>query len=176
MSQQFLGSILMVGFNFAPYGWALCDGQILPISQNAALFSLLGTQFGGNGTSTFALPNLQGRVPIGQGTGPGLGAFDIGELSGSETIEILSSQLPSHTHTAGCNSSAAPSTNKTSPSGAVPGPIRSGEYGIYQAASNGAMAATTIGPVGSSNPVSVIQPTACVNFIIAMTGVFPERS
>src|ERR1700723_3711762 len=98
MSDPYVGEIRMVGFNFAPQGWAFCNGQLLPISQNAALFALIGTFYGGNGSTTFALPNLQGRVPMGMGTGTGLTTKTIGEFSGAENVQLLISNLPPHTH------------------------------------------------------------------------------
>src|ERR1700761_7227602 len=99
MSQPFLGEIEIFGFNFAPQGWAQCNGQLLSVKQNNALFSLLGTQFGGDGQSTFGLPNLQGQIPVGQGQGPGLSRYTMGETSGTETVTLLLSEMPSHTHT-----------------------------------------------------------------------------
>src|SRR5262249_14339105 len=106
MSDQWVGEIRMFGGNFAPAGWALCNGQLLPISQNTALFSLLGTQFGGDGKSTFALPNLQGRNPIDQGGGPGLSVRSMGELGGAEAVTLLQSELPAHAHAPSAGTSA----------------------------------------------------------------------
>src|SRR5246500_2564083 len=101
MSDQFLGEIRQFGFNFAPKGWAMCNGQLLPLSQNTALFSLLGTTYGGDGKSTFALPNLQGDVPMHPGQGPGLSLHDLGETGGTETVTLLQSEMPAHTHAVG---------------------------------------------------------------------------
>src|ERR1700724_519067 len=115
MSQPFLGEIRAFPFNFAPKGWAFCAGQIMSISQNTALFSLLGTTYGGNGTSNFALPNLQGLTPMGPGQGPGLSSYVLGESSGSETLTLLTSEMPSHSHPVGCNSGAG---TRSSPAGA----------------------------------------------------------
>src|ERR1700720_1939645 len=104
MAEPFLGEIRMVGFNFAPSGWAFCNGQILPISQNTALFSLLGTYYGGNGTSNFALPDLRGRTPINQGQGPGLSGYAIGQVSGVESVTLIGSEIPAHNHALHCDS------------------------------------------------------------------------
>ena len=116
MSEPFLGEIRIFGFNFAPQGWALCNGQLLPIAQNTALFSLLGTTYGGNGQTTFALPNLQSRVPLHQGQGPGLSQYYIGQSAGSETVTLTSNEMPIHNHQVG----AASAPTSKSPSGAVP--------------------------------------------------------
>src|SRR5215211_4319727 len=103
MSEPFIGQIMLVPYNFAPRGWAFCAGQILPIAQNTALFSLLGTTFGGNGQTTFALPDLRGRAPIGQGQGPGLSNISLGEAAGTETVTLLSTNMPAHSHTVTCD-------------------------------------------------------------------------
>src|ERR1035438_4144767 len=103
MSDQFVAEIRIFGFNFAPKGWAFCNGQLMPISQNTALFSLLGTTYGGDGRSTFGLPNLQGSVPLGSGQGPGLSLYDLGESGGSATVTVLSSEMPQHTHNVQCS-------------------------------------------------------------------------
>ncbi len=166
--EPFLGQILMVGFNFAPIGWALCNGQLLPISQNTALFSLLGTTYGGDGRTTFALPNLQGRVPIHQGESSGTSNRVIGTSAGVEDVTLLVNNLPAHTHTANCNTTL----------GAVINPAKSfwAEAPAYAATSNAQMAPTAIGTTGGNQPVSVVQPFLCVNFIIALQGIFPSRS
>ena len=111
MSDQFVAEIRIFPFNFAPYGWAFCDGQILPISQNTALFSLLGTNYGGNGTSNYALPNLQGQVPMHPGQGPGLSPHVLGETGGSETVTLLEPELPSHNHNVQVKNTAPPASN-----------------------------------------------------------------
>ena len=175
--EQFLGQILMVGFTFAPAGWALCNGQLLSISQNAALFSLLGTSYGGDGRNTFALPNLQGRVPIHQGQSPGTSTYVIGQSGGIENESLLVANLPAHTHSANANGGA----------GANPSPIGNvwaeanggGKTPVvnpsYAPASTGQMASTAIGLTGSNQPFPVIQPYLTVNFIIALVGIFPSR-
>lgn len=171
MSEPFLGEIRTFGFNFAPLGWAFCAGQLLPISQNTALFSLLGTFYGGDGIQTFALPDLRGRVGINQGQGPGLSPYDLGEVSGSETVTLTSAQMPGHTHAAVANGSPATSSH---PDGAVPARTGSSQYA---AAPDGtAMNAGMIGPAGGSQPFSNIQPFLCLNFCIALQGIFPSRN
>ena len=119
MSEPFVGQVIAVGFNFAPVGWALCQGQLLPINQNTALFSLVGTYYGGNGTSNFALPDLRGRVPIHQGSGPGLSPVQIGEVSGDETVTLLQNEMPPHNHPMPALAHAATAT--------VPAPVATGE-------------------------------------------------
>ena len=172
MSEPFLGEIRMFGFTFAPTGWALANGQILSISQNTALFSLLGTTYGGDGTTTFALPNLQGRVPIHQGSGAGLTPRIVGQELGSESEVLLASQMPTHTHTV--QASSAPATT-TRPHSAVP--ARTGAT-AYAAASDGtAMNAAMISSAGGTGvPVPILQPFLVVNFCIALAGVFPSRN
>jgi microcystin-dependent protein len=173
MSEPFLGEIRMFGGNFAPRGWALCNGQILPIAQNTALFSLLGTTYGGNGQTTFALPNLQGRVPIHFGQGPGLSPYTLGQSSGSENVTLLTSQLPAHNHTINATQSAT--TND--PSGAVPANEAASRTMIYGGAPDGTvMNPSMCGTTGGNQPVPILQPYLCVNFIIALEGIYPSRS
>jgi microcystin-dependent protein len=174
----FLGQILMVAFNFAPTGWALCNGQLLPIAQNTALFALLGTTFGGNGTTTFALPNLQGRIPIHQGNSAGTSNYTMGESAGAEKVALVINNLPSHNHTANCSTALGPIADpvksfwsQANTGGATPVATPS-----YAATANSEMAPAAIGNTGSNLPVSVMQPFLCVNFIIALEGVFPSRS
>ncbi len=184
MSEPFIGEVRAVGFNFAPRGWALCAGQQLPIAQNTALFSLLGTTFGGNGVTTFALPDYQGRSPVGMGNGTGLSPIVQGEVSGSENVTLLTAQMPSHTHAAsGVQSASDASATLTSPSGAVAA-ITTTEDGrtqlnSYDTAANGraAMApiAVTVQPAGGSQPVPIRNPFLGTNFIIALEGIFPSR-
>jgi microcystin-dependent protein len=179
MSQPFVGEIRMAGFNFAPVGWATCSGQLLAISQNPVLFDLIGTTYGGDGEVTFALPDLQGRIPINQGQGPGLSPYSIGQLAGSETVALAPAQLPQHSHSLQANADAASSANPTGnylarasipsqPSAGVP---------VYAAAAPGtAMNAGTIAASGASQPHDNMMPFQCVNFIISLFGVFPSQN
>jgi len=171
VSDQYLGEIRMFGFNFAPQGWAFCNGQILPISQNTALFSLLGTTYGGNGTSTFGLPNLQGRVAIHQGQGLGLSPYDLGQVGGTETVTLTQNQMPQHNHSV--NASSAPGTGGR-PGGAV---LARAPDDVYAASSDGTtMLANMVGTAGGSQPHSNIQPYVVVTFCIALQGIFPSRN
>ena len=172
MAEPFLGEIRIVGFGFAPQGWALCNGQVLSIQQNTALFSLLGTQYGGDGVQTFALPNLQSRVPVHQGQGPGLSQYTIGEATGSESITLTQGQIPAHQHSvAPVSSDQQQDTNR--PGGAFPT-----TGGIYSSTQGGGapMAPAVSSSTGSSQPHSNVQPLLVVNFVIALEGIFPSRS
>jgi microcystin-dependent protein len=178
MSDPILGEIRMFAGNFPPRGWAFCNGQILPISQNTALFSLLGVQYGGNGTTTFALPNLQGRAPLGQGQGPGLTNRDIGELGGEESLQLLTTQMPAHSHAIQfpCNSDYTKASQSTPVNGAYVGADPNGAgLALYSATANASMGATVSGPAGSSLPHQNMQPYLALSFIIATQGVFPQR-
>ena len=159
--------------NFAPNGWAFCSGQILSIAQNTALFSLLGTTFGGNGQTTFALPDLRGRVPLHPGQGPGLSDYVLGQAAGSETTTLLVNNLPAHTHqlraTSDAGSASAPADVYLANTGAL-----DKEYA--PAGALVAMNAGTIGPAGGSMPFDNLQPYLAINFIIAMQGIFPSRN
>lgn len=168
----FVAEIRLFPFNFAPKGWAMCDGQLLPISQNTALFSLLGTTYGGNGTSNFALPNLQGAVALHPGQGPGLSDYDLGQAGGSETITLLTSEIPSHSHQAKCSSTTG---NDYGPAGDFWAPDVTGnpQYGTTAATT---MAADAVGAGGSSLPHNNMQPYLVLNYCIALQGVFPPRS
>jgi microcystin-dependent protein len=172
MSEPFLGQIQITGFNFAPFGWALCNGQLLPISQNTALFSLLGTQFGGDGRSNFALPNLQGITPIGMGNGTGLTPIEIGETGGEAGVTLLATQMPAHSHAANCNSGMG---DQYAPPGNY-WATDAGGNNEYGSTSNSVMAPGTIGAAGGSQPHSNLQPYLVLNFIIALQGIFPSRS
>ena len=174
MSDPFVGEIRMFGGNFAPTGWAECNGQLLPISQNTALFSLLGTFYGGDGKSTFALPDLEGSVPVGQGQGAGLSDYFIGQAGGEPTVTLLTSEMPIHTHTMRGNFNTA-DVNDPSPARSL---ARAGTGFLYQsdAANNLVnMSFNTLGVAGSSFPHNNMQPFLTVMFIIAMQGVFPPR-
>ena len=169
MSEPFLGQIIIVGFNFAPRGWAQCNGQILPIAQNTALFSLLGTTYGGNGQTTFALPDLRSRVPIHVGQGPGLSSYDLGQAAGTETVTLNINEIPAHNHLLGANAEEGAASN---PSGQVPA-----KGGIYGAAPDGTlMNPTVITNTGGSQPHANIQPYLTLNFCIALEGIFPSRN
>lgn len=174
MSDQFVGEIRVFPFNFAPLGWAMCNGQLLPISQNTALFSLLGTNFGGNGTSNFALPNLQGSFPVHWGQGPGLPLIDLGQVGGSTTETLLVTQIPSHSHTV----QAATTGNASSPSNAVFGGGARGKPPAYGPTSGTEvnMSGLAVAKTGGSQPHSNMPPYVTFNFCIALQGIFPARS
>ena len=173
MSDPFLGTIRLVGFNFAPVGWALCQGQALPIAQYTALFSLLGTYFGGDGVNTFNLPDLRGRVAVGQGQGPGLSNYSQGQTGGAETVSLAASQAPAHTHTlmAASNVTAAPNPGPGLMLGTTASAVR-----LYGANAPTALAAGSIGTFGSSTGHENRQPFLGLNHIIALAGIFPSRS
>lgn len=167
MAEPFLGTILLFGGTFAPAGWALCEGQLLPISQNTALFSILGTTYGGNGTTNFALPDLRGRVPLGFGSAPGLSSYVEGQTGGVESITLTSSQIPGHQHLQPA-SNGDEGTNR--PNNAVPA-----RGGVYASASDGSALAPT-SSVGGGQPHENRQPFLVMNYIIALEGIFPSRN
>lgn len=181
MSDQFVAEIRIFPFNFPPTGWAFCNGQLMPISQNTALFSLLGTTYGGDGKSTFALPDLQGNVPMQPGQGQGLSLRDLGEMSGAESITLLTSEIPIHTHTMQVSSQDA---TTASPTGAYPA------KGLWDAGTGGGLAGTFVptnagsqqlmnpqqlSPAGGGLPHNNMQPYLTLNFCIALQGIFPQR-
>ena len=169
MADPFVAEIRIFTGNFAPTGWAFCDGQLLPISQNTALFSLLGTMYGGNGTTNFALPDLRGRHPMGVGQGPGLSDRAQGEVVGSETVTLLTSEIPAHTHPVVASSAGATSE---SPAGASFAEGDADNYASGAASVDMASTAAT----GGSSPHNNLQPYLACNFIIALQGVFPPRT
>lgn len=163
----------MFGFNFPPRGWALCNGQQLSIAQNTALFSLLGTTYGGDGQTMFALPNLQGRVPIHFGQGAGLANYNIGQAAGQETVTLLVTQMPAHTHVPNCQTTPA---NQQNPLGGVWATEAAGATALYSnSAPNATMSPTALTNTGGSQPHSILQPYLVVNFCIALVGIFPPR-
>ncbi|WMX13636.1 MULTISPECIES: phage tail protein [unclassified Aureispira] len=168
----FIGEIIMFGGNFAPRGWAFCDGQLLPIAQNSALFSILGTTYGGDGRTTFALPDLRGRVAIHPGNGPGLSDYRLGQKGGTETVTLTTNQIPSHNHMINVNNSAGTTNDPTNHFLANTGAFDS-EYGTT---ANTIMNSNALGHTGGGQSHTNIQPYCCVNFIIALQGVFPSRS
>ncbi|MBZ2197325.1 phage tail protein [Occultella gossypii] len=167
--EPFLGTIQLFAFPFVPRGWAACDGRLLAISQNAALFSLLGTQYGGDGQTTFAVPDLQGRVPIGQGQGPGLSPRTMGERSGQESVMLVTSQIPSHSHA--INAAGAATTK--SPVGNLPAVATGGS--AYGATAVGSMGPGMVQPAGQNQPHENMQPYLVANWCIATEGIFPSR-
>lgn len=171
----FIGEIVMFGGNFNPRGWAKCDGQLLPIDQNSALFSILGTLYGGDGRTTFGLPDLRGRVPIHTGTGPGLSPRALGRKGGGETATISENQLPAHDHALqGSTDQATEADPSASGGNKVPAQA---ELNIYtESAPDVAMAANAIGAAGGGQPHTNVMPFQVVCFIIALVGVFPSRN
>ena len=203
MDLPFLGMIAAFGFPFAPRGWALCAGQIISLAQNSALFALLGTYYGGNGQSTFALPDLQGRVPVGQGNGPGLTPKTMGERAGTETFTLTINELPAHNHVATSNITPAPqgaivAGNATSPENnylalspkigsgpnatilktyATPAAASAVAGDIKPIAGNVATAGTAaVGVTGNNLPIRIVQPYLTINYSIATQGIFPSRN
>jgi microcystin-dependent protein len=171
--ETILGEIRMFAGNFAPTGWAFCQGQLLPIAQNTALFSLLGTTYGGNGTTTFALPDLRGRVPVGFGQGPGLSNRVIGEQFGTETVTLTTSQMPAHSHTVNAVTSEG---NQNLPTNSLPANTKALDKEYSDANANTTMKATMVNPTGGNQPFGVTQPSLGVNFIIALQGIYPSRN
>lgn len=181
MSEPFIGEIRMVGFNFAPTGWLPCQGQLVSISQNQALFALLGTTFGGNGVTNFALPDLRGRSPVGMGDGPGLTPVVQGEMAGQENVNVLVTNMPAHTHptTVQVAGTATEPANTPSATNAVLGASGGGQgsAAIWSTALTNPvpMSGVQAGPAGGSQPLPVRNPYLGTNFIIATQGVFPSR-
>jgi microcystin-dependent protein len=174
MAEPYVGEIRMFAGNFAPAGWALCNGQTLSISENAALFSILGINFGGNGTTTFNLPNFQATFPIHSGSGPIFSGGYVGLTGGSATIALNTNNLPTHSHQLNCVASGG---NQPSPTGALPAIESTGTSSNYStAAATGQMNSGAIGPTGGGEAFSTVPPYLCVTFIIALEGVFPSRN
>ncbi len=172
MADPFVAEIRIFPFNFAPKGWAWCDGQLLPLSQNTALFSLLGTTYGGNGQSNFALPDLQGRAPMHPGQGPGLSLHDLGETGGSDTVTLLESEMPAHSHV--LTASAADALDQSPIGSQLATGIAIGAYAppgpLVQ------LAPQALPPAGGDQPHNNLQPYLTFYFCIALQGVFPPRT
>jgi microcystin-dependent protein len=172
MSDPFVAEVRVLPYNFAPRGWASCDGQLMPIAQNTALFSLLGTTYGGDGKTTFALPDLRGDFAMGMGTGPGLSPRDLGQAVGQAAVALLPGEMPAHSHALRAGSSPT----ATSPAGNVMAPTASGAN-VYRAPGTAAlMAGAAISPAGGSQPHENRQPYLALTFCIALQGIFPARS
>lgn len=184
MDNPFLGQIQPFGFTFAPRGWALCQGQLLSIAQNTALFSLLGTMYGGNGQTTFGLPDLRGRSLVGMGQGPGLTNIVQGEMAGTETVTLISNNMPAHTHAATATSTlyaeGLPGTS-TNPTGKMLGGIQNG-YIAQDPAQDKALdpaavqTTVTVQPAGGNQPFGIRDPYLGINYSIALQGIFPSRN
>lgn len=176
MLDPFLGMIAIFGFNWAPRGWANCNGQLLAIAQNQALFALLGTQYGGNGTTTFALPDLRGRTPVGVGTGPGLRTYTQGETVGTSSVSISIGNMPAHNHPI---MAASETGDSATPENAFWANTGSADREYKTAPSGGTivpMNSQMVGFSGGSQPFSIMQPYQTVNYCIALVGIFPSRS
>ncbi len=168
MSDPYIGQLALVGFNFAPRGWAFCQGQLMSIAENNALFALLGTTYGGDGISSFALPDLRGRAVVGFGQGPGLQNYTQGQVGGTETVGLLPTQIPSHSHTVACS---AEESSSSSPTGQL---LANGS--IYASTPNNTMSPAMIGASGGNQAHENMPPYLVLNWIIALEGVFPPRS
>lgn len=179
--EPFLGQIQLFGFNFAPRGWAFCHGQILSIAQNTALFSLLGTTYGGNGQTTFALPDLRGRVAIGQGHGPGLSPYDIGQMAGAENVTLITTQMPAHTHTLKVSNTTG-TTDVASGNYLANAAVTIARGNTvptnlnYSTDGNASLNQAAVSPQGGSQPHENIQPYLAMNYCIALQGIFPSRN
>lgn len=170
----FIGQIIMFGGNFAPRAWAFCDGQLLPIASNSALFSILGTTYGGDGRTTFGLPDLRGRVAVHPGNGPGLSPYQLGQKGGQENVTLIVNQIPSHHHTVQVNVSGEdPNTDEIAGN-----MFTNSEDDTYYSgsATDGALGGVVCGNTGGNLPHTNIQPYACVNYIIALQGTYPSRN
>lgn len=179
--EAYIGEIRMFAGNFAPYGWMLCQGQVLSITQNTALFSIIGTFYGGDGRTTFALPNLCGRIPIGQGTGAGLTSKVIGESSGVENVTLTQNQLPMHAHalatTTATATTSTPSTSVVPATAQLPASGATGakNVNIYAPSSGNPIVTTYTYPSGNNQPLSIMQPYLVINYIICVQGIYPTR-
>ena len=176
MSTPYVGEIRPFPYNFAPRGWAFCQGQILPISQNTALFSLLGTYYGGNGQTNFALPDLRGRLAVSSGQGPGLSNYVIGEQTGVESVTLVVSNLPAHSHVPQCTSAMAGQPSPTGNVWAADGAGITSEYGAPDANHPAPMSPQAISNTGGNQPHTNLMPYLALNYCISLQGVYPARN
>jgi microcystin-dependent protein len=183
MSNPFLGEVRIFAGNFNPRGWAFCAGQLLPISQNDALYALIGTTFGGDGQVTFGLPDLRGRIPVGQGTGAGLSSYVVGQAAGTESVTLTINQMPSHTHQLNASTAKGdqpiPTTTSVPATPDAGNPNTTATYYVQPTPNPltaSTLAPTTVGVQGGNQPHDNIMPSLCVNYIIALEGVFPSRN
>ena len=174
-AEPYLASVNIFAGNFAPRMWAFCNGQLLPISQYDALFSLIGTTFGGDGQTTFGLPDLRGRTPVGVGDGPGISSIVWGQKSGSYTVTLTTINLPPHNHTINVNDTGGRSS-EVSPENNFIAPNASSTLGNFSATANAQMNVQSIGLAGSSNSVNIMKPYLCMYFIISLYGIYPSRN
>ncbi|MBV9671812.1 MAG: phage tail protein [Verrucomicrobia bacterium] len=172
MAEPFLGEIRLFGFNFPPTGWAPCDGRLLSIAQNTALFALLGTSYGGDGQTTFGLPDLRSRVPINQGAGPGLSFYTIGQAGGVEQVSLSPAQIPTHNHSFACQTAGG---NAQTPKGNFLAVDASGLTALYSTTENATMAPAAVSNTGQNQGHTNLQPYLVLNFCIALAGIFPAR-
>lgn len=168
--ESYVGQLLLVPYNFAPEGWALCNGQLLPISQYDVLFQLIGTTYGGDGINTFALPDLRGRNPVGMGQGPGRSNYVLGQTAGVETVTLTVAQMPTHSHVSGCS---ANTQSSTLPNAAV---LAAGPSAYTATAPNAQLAPSSISSTGGSIPHNNLQPYLTMNWIISLFGIYPSQS
>ena len=179
MSEPFIGQIIMFGGNFQIRGYAFCSGQILSIAQNTALFSILGTTYGGNGQTTFALPDLRGRVPIHQGQGPGLSPYSLGQQAGTENVTLIANQMPQHNHLINANegngTAQAPAAGFPS-GGIVPSQSNAAVSNFRNSSDGTTLNAGAVSIAGGSQPHPNLQPYLCITFLIALEGIFPSRN
>ena len=173
MSTPYIGEIRMFGGNFAPVGWNFCDGTLLAISENDALYNLIGTTYGGNGQTTFQLPNLQGRIPIHAGTAQGLQNYVLGQVAGVETVNLITAQIPSHVHTLNASTDTA---NAPMPTPSVLLSATGSTKPYHQNAGGVALNSGSVAAAGGSQPHDNLMPFVCVNYIIALVGVYPPQS
>jgi microcystin-dependent protein len=173
----FIAQVILLGFDWNPRSWALCDGQLLPISQNQALFSILGTTYGGNGIQTFALPDLRGRIPINPGQGPGLANYNLGQVGGAQTTTLVANNLPLHNHlmqvNTGAGNAGAPIANLLAQGPVITGGVNTN---VFATSANTTMSPTAIAANGGNQPISILQPYLALNYSIALQGVFPSRN